>query len=693
MARQSYLYAMIASRPPAARMDPAIAAFFKDYLENEKAARFGERVVLNSHFPPFPSPAFDAFLEQVLTAGEAGPRRQLYSVTLAITNRCGYRCWHCYNAGRSSQDMSLETLQALAAELQDLGAIQITLTGGEPLLRDDVEEIASAFDERACLVLGTTGDGLTPARAQALRESGVFAVGVSLDSADETQHDRLRGRSGAWRSALAALQTAEEAGLYPYVVAVATRELLERGRFFDFLAFAGRAAAREVHLLEPSATGRLVDRRDVLLAPAERGLLFDYQREVAAREDLPVLSCFAYLESERAFGCGAGLTHLYIDGSGEVCPCNLVPLSFGNVSREPLRVILDRMGRHFRNPRPACVGCQLEGKVPAGLIPAPPDVSEVVCSRHLPEEHTLPEFFRIRAEAAARESTGTAQLRDAYDRVHDDYETFWLEEAAAPIHALVDRLGLRRGERVFEAGCGTGYATALIAEQTGAAAPYVAVDLSGGMLSEARRRLTGAGLNHVRFVRDDALEAIQGAGPFDLIFSSWVLGYIPLDEFFAAAAASLAPGGRLAFVVHRDRSPREALDLFGELIADDPSVLLRRVGFDFPRDAMQAAARLAAAGLEVIDAVENAITFRYDSPAEVLDHLLKSGAGTAYYDALDPNRRPALEREFLRRLGAAHPEGAPIEVSHEYVSCIASRAATISARRRPPRPTSSRKTP
>ena len=136
----SDLFAMVASRPPAARMDPAVAAFFKDYLENEKAARFGEQVVLNSHFPPFPGPAFDAFLQQVLTVGRAGPRRQLYSVTLAITNRCGYRCWHCYNAGRSARDMSLETLCTLASELQDLGAIQITLTGGEPLLRDDVEE-------------------------------------------------------------------------------------------------------------------------------------------------------------------------------------------------------------------------------------------------------------------------------------------------------------------------------------------------------------------------------------------------------------------------------------------------------------------------------------------------------------------------------------------------------------------------
>jgi MoaA/NifB/PqqE/SkfB family radical SAM enzyme/SAM-dependent methyltransferase len=663
---------LVATRPPASRMDPALAAFFREYLEGEKAVAFGGRLVLNSHFPPWPSAAFDAFLRQYAGIGESGGARRLFSVTLAVTNRCRYRCWHCYNAGRSFTDTPLGELKRLARDLQEHGAVMVTLTGGEPLLRHDLEEVVRAFDERACLVLNTTGDGLSPSRAGALKDAGLFALGVSLDSVDEAEHDRLRGVPGAFRTALAAISLARDAGLYPYVITVARHELLERGGIMAFLSFAQAAGAREVHLLEPAPIGRLAGHAEVRLSPAEREQIIALQREVAAREDLPVLSCFAYFESARFFGCGAGLTHLYIDGSGELCPCNLVPLSFGNVTEEPLDAILARMARHFDRPRPSCVGCDLAGKYPGGRVPAPPALSELLCAEHLPREHALPEFYRIRAEAAERAPVGAAELREAYDRVHADYDEFWLAEAGKPIEELVARLAVPPDARIFEAGCGTGYGTALLAAKAGPGASYLAVDLSAGMLSEARRRLSAAGIPGVTFDQGDALERLGAGGPFDIVFTSWVLGYIPLAPFFAAASRALAPGGRLAFVAHRDRSPREPLELFGEIVAEDPSVLLKSVAFDFPLDLDHARRELSTAGLQVVEAWDGAAVFHYPDARGVLEHLLKSGAGTAYHEALDPARRPALEAEFLRRLAARHPSG-PIAVVHDCVSVIARR--------------------
>lgn len=666
--------AMLAANPPFSRLDPAIARFFRDYLAHEKAVPFGGRTVINSHFPPWPSRAFDAFLAQFFDLGKPGPSRKLYSVTLAVTNRCGYRCWHCYNAGRSQKDLPLASLRRLAAELQEFGTVRVTLTGGEPLLRDDLEEIVGAFDDRASLVLNTTGDGLTADRARALRDRGLFAAGVSLDSEDEAEHDRLRGRPGAFRAALGALRAAGEAGLYPYVVSVATREFLEPDRFRRFVRFVEGAGAREIHLLEPAPAGRLAGRSDVVLGDAERDLLLRYQREAAAREEGPVVSSFAYLEADGAFGCGAGLTHLYIDGSGEVCPCNLVPLSFGSVEREGLKAALERMGRIFRLPRTGCVGRLVARHVPPGAVPAPPEVSETVCARALPGEHPLPRFFQVREEAAARRGVGAPELREAYDRVHGDYDAFWLSQAAGPVDDLVGRLAPAGALRVFEAGCGTGYGTARLFGRLGPGADYRAVDLSEGMIGEARRRLEGAGLSGVRFEAGDALEALRKGGPVDLVFTSWVLGYIPLGPFFEAAAKALAPGGRLAFVVHRENSPREPLEIFSRLAAEDPSVLVKRVDFDFPRDAAHARSLLEAAGLEPLGLWEGAIAFRCASPAAVLEHLLKSGAGTAYYDALDPARRPALERRFLEELAARHGRR-EIPVVHDFVGCIARKPA------------------
>jgi len=277
-------------------------------------------------------------------------------------------------------------------------------------------------------------------------------------------------------------------------------------------------------------------------------------------------------------------------------------------------------------------------------------------------QHDEPEFARVSAVARARGDVGAAELEAAYDRIHGDYDEFWLGRAGGPVVELIERLSLRGGETVFEAGCGTGFATAQLAARAGR---VLAVDISDGMLSEARRRV-GPRAN-VEWRRADALETLRGQTGLDVVFSSWVLGYIPFAPFLAAAARALAPGGQLAFVVHRQNSPREPLEIFWELVAADPDVLTKRVYFDFPNDAAHVRDELARAGLEPVDVREGAVTFQYATAGEVLAHLLKSGAGTAFYDALDPARRPALERQFLQRLTNC-------AVSHDYVACTARRA-------------------
>jgi MoaA/NifB/PqqE/SkfB family radical SAM enzyme/protein-L-isoaspartate O-methyltransferase len=664
--RGDQFFAEIWNRPPFTKLHPRVGAFFQEYFSREKIIRFENRFVVNTNFPPYPSAAFDHLVQQFSELGDAATRR-LYSLTLAVTNRCPFHCWHCYNAGRNQTDIPAVKLKNLAGEVQDLGAVIVTLTGGEPLLRSDLEEIAANFDSRSCLILGTTGEGLTHDRARSLCQAGFFAAGISLDSSLESDHDRMRGRTGAFRAALRAIEAARANGLYPYVVSVATRDFLQRERFLDFLRFARDAGALEVHLLEPSATGRLAGQTEVLLTAAERTRLFEYQAEVAQRDDLPILSAFAYLESPEAFGCGAGLTHLYVDGSGEVCPCNLVPLSFGNVTAQPFRQILDRMGNFFCRPRTGCLGRLLVKHFPATGLPAGPGQSEEICRKYLPSRHALPAFFRLRDKVRDQDA-GQPELQSAYDKIHGNYDEFWLVEAAGPVDDLVRELSWSGAEKAFEAGCGTGYGTAQLARR---ASLVLAVDLSPEMLAEARARIEREGLTNVRFMAGDAVSKIQTEGPFDLIFSSWVLGYIPMAPFFETAGRALAPGGQLGFVVHRENSPREPLEIFAELIAQEPAALRKRVAFDFPRDAEHVRGILQAAGFAVEKLQEGGIEFRYDTAEKVLEHLVKSGAGTVFYDAVDPVRREVLTSRFLKRLTERNGEETGFKVRHDYITCIA----------------------
>lgn len=658
----------IANGPPFSKLHPAVAAFFKDYLKYEKVRLFNGRYVVNTHFPPFPSPAFDNLVEHFGLLGDVSKRR-LYSVTLAVTNRCSYRCWHCYNAGRRQDDIPLTVLRELIHNLQDMCVVRVTLTGGEPLLRKDLESIAGAFNNRASLNLNTTGEGFTAERAASLHDMGLFAVGVSIDSENPEEHDRMRGRKGAFSTALRALELASKIGLYPYIISLATHEFLDRDRFMSFMRFAADTGALEVHLIEPCATGKLAGRQDVLLRKSERDRIIDYQKEFACDDDLPVLSSFLYLESPNAFGCGAGLTHLYIDGSGELCPCNLVPLSFGNITSEPLKNILDRMGRHFTKPRTVCAGRTLSRHIPETVLPTPLEQSVELCENFLPRKHPVPRFFRVRNESHG--DVGKQDLRSAYDRIHRSYDEFWVSEAGKPVEELVSRLRFDNIRRIIEAGCGTGFATVLLSAKSDAGAEVIAVDLSEGMLLEARKRARAAGFHSIRFVAGDALEILRSEGLFDLIFSSWVLGYIPLKPFFAAAYNALNHGGRLAFIVHRENSPSRELGIFYELVAENPAVLTKRVAFDFPRDMNHARDEIEAADFKIESLLEGKITFQYDSPEEVLEHLLKSGAGTAFYDAVDPEKRDEIEKHFLEKLAVRNEHCPRYNVIHDYLSCIA----------------------
>ena len=142
---------------------------------------------------------------------------------------------------------------------------------------------------------------------------------------------------------------------------------------------------------------------------------------------------------------------------------------------------------------------------------------------------------------------------------------------------------------------GPGYATALLARRS---ARVVAVDLSEAMQTEARARLQAQGLGNVRFMAGDALAAL-GVSRKRTIASSqagcWVTSRSSRSS--PRPTDALKPGGQLGFVVHRENSPREPLEIFGELVAEDPTVLQKRVAFDFPRDTDHVARSPAEGGL------------------------------------------------------------------------------------------------
>lgn len=138
------------------------------------------------------------------------PPRYLPILLLFVTDRCNLRCRMCgvCNRANSSQGDELTTEEyhrLLSSAAQKLGTTLISISGGEPLLRNDIFDIIRFATEAGLAVhICTNGVLLTTERAMKLREAGVAAVSISLDSPDASQHDFLRGQ-GTFASTVEAI--------------------------------------------------------------------------------------------------------------------------------------------------------------------------------------------------------------------------------------------------------------------------------------------------------------------------------------------------------------------------------------------------------------------------------------------------------------------------------------------------------
>jgi len=133
-----------------------------------------------------------------------------------ITRRCNLKCVHCYaHAKNMVFDSELSTVEGknLLDDLADFGVPVILFSGGEPLTRKDLPELADyAVKKGMRAVISTNGTLITPQKAQTLKEIGLSYVGISLDGMEEI-NDRFRGVKGAFRSALEGIKNCKKAGI------------------------------------------------------------------------------------------------------------------------------------------------------------------------------------------------------------------------------------------------------------------------------------------------------------------------------------------------------------------------------------------------------------------------------------------------------------------------------------------------
>lgn len=326
-------------------------------LKYRYMVKFNDAVIIDSTFPPYPSPAFDKRLSNYINNLDL---TELPSgiVSLSTTNCCPYSCTFCSTSAHRNPEADLDEklLKDTIRQIEALGVPTVILHGGEPMYRyDRFLRLVKHVSKDRCLWMFTTGYGVTLEKASELKDNGLFGVWISLDHYDPKIHNRLRGHAEAFQNACQAVEYFKKAGVYTCLSLVPPDDLLEPENFIKYYDFARDLGVAEIRVLERKPCGREACKGVIPHSPVLEKLQKDLFKDRSYRNHPPISGLSTWLEKDPALGCQCRFEYLFITSKGEVQPCEASEISFGNITEEGFPAVYKRICNAFPRPATGCI--------------------------------------------------------------------------------------------------------------------------------------------------------------------------------------------------------------------------------------------------------------------------------------------------------------------------------------------------
>ncbi len=326
-------------------------------LKYRYMVKFNDAVIIDSTFPPYPSPAFDKRLSNYINNLDL---TELPSgiVSLSTTNCCPYSCTFCSTSAHRNPEADLDEklLKDTIRQIEALGVPTVILHGGEPMYRyDRFLRLVKHVSKDRCLWMFTTGYGVTLEKALELKDNGLFGVWISLDHYDPKIHNRLRGHAEAFKNACQAVEYFKKAGVYTCLSLVPPDDLLEPENFIKYYDFARDLGVAEIRVLERKPCGREACKGVIPHSPVLEKLQKDLFKDRSYRNHPPISGLSTWLEKDPALGCQCRFEYLFITSKGEVQPCEASEISFGNITEEGFPAVYKRICNAFPRPATGCI--------------------------------------------------------------------------------------------------------------------------------------------------------------------------------------------------------------------------------------------------------------------------------------------------------------------------------------------------
>jgi heme b synthase len=307
-----------------------------------------------------------------------------------ITRRCNLNCVHCRSSSelevKDHADFTIEEAYRVIDDIASYAKPVIVLSGGEPLLRKDVFDIARYGTEKGLrMCLATNGTLVTDEICERIKSSGIRIVSLSLDGASEEIHDDFRKQKGAFAGTINAAKLFKKYGIEFIINSSFTRRNQEDiSRVYELAKELG-ATAWYMFMIVPTGRGEEIMDELISKEDYEEVLDWHYQMEKGEKDMLVRPTCAPHYyrvvlqkskgEGEKferrslkfstggAKGCIAGQLIALIDVDGNVLPCSYFPKYAGNVREQSFKEIWEDSElfqdlRNFKKYKGKCGTCE-----------------------------------------------------------------------------------------------------------------------------------------------------------------------------------------------------------------------------------------------------------------------------------------------------------------------------------------------
>jgi heme b synthase len=287
----------------------------------------------------------------------------LRMVAWELTRACNLACIHCRASserGPSPGELTTEECMRVMDEIASFSKPVIILTGGEPLLRPDIFDLARYGSNRGFrMVMATNGTLITEETIKAMKTSGIQRISISLDGPNAETHDVFRKMKGAFEGSLRGIEMAKKGDLEFQINTTITQANLPLIAEILDLAVKLGAIAHHIFLLVPTGRGKELRDQEITALDYEKTLHWFYEQRDRVPLQLKATCAPHYHRILRqrvkkegkkitpqkygldamTRGCLGGISFCFVSHIGDVQPCGYLELNCGNVKEKSFKNI------------------------------------------------------------------------------------------------------------------------------------------------------------------------------------------------------------------------------------------------------------------------------------------------------------------------------------------------------------------